>query len=235
MMLSQTLEIAAINSCLVHFHCVETFCFSFAHRFSIGLRSGLFPGHSSTSISFAWNHAMHLLVVWQGAPSHWKIKEGFDPKISPADGSIFGFKTSSMYLLAFILPSSTWILPTVLLDMQPHIMMLTGCFIVGAMHSGRHSSPTLCWTYLTPSLPNMEMHVLSLHKTLLESSLAHWRYSLSQFTLFCLCFLFRHGIFLRILASNPGSTSQRRMVLLLTSTPLSKSFSDVSRSFPSIL
>ena len=40
--------------------------FNHDQRFSIGLRSGLFPGHSSTSTLFSVYQFLHFLAVWQG-------------------------------------------------------------------------------------------------------------------------------------------------------------------------
>ena len=43
------------------------------HTFSIGLRYGLFPGHSSTYILFFFRNSVATFDQWQGAPSCMKI------------------------------------------------------------------------------------------------------------------------------------------------------------------
>ena len=54
---------------------------STAHNLSMGLRSGLFPGHGRTSAPLSSKNFMHLFALWQGdypawilkllTPSHW--------------------------------------------------------------------------------------------------------------------------------------------------------------------
>ena len=113
------------------------------HKFSIGFRSGLFPGQVSSSMLLSWNHFVHLRAVWHGAPSCWKTNSAPSPNMSRIEGNSFGSRTSWMYRVAFSIPFTTWIRPTPLQDMQPQIMTVTGCFMVGVKHSGKHSSPGL--------------------------------------------------------------------------------------------
>ena len=63
----------------ISFRTVELSVFSIlrliiAHRFSIGLRSGEFPGQSRMVISFSSKNVRIFLEVWHRARSCWKIQ-----------------------------------------------------------------------------------------------------------------------------------------------------------------
>ena len=51
-----------------------TLSFIIFHAFSIGLRSGLLPGHSNTQIFFFWRPCLTFREVWHGAPSCMKME-----------------------------------------------------------------------------------------------------------------------------------------------------------------
>jgi len=170
--------------------------YSLDDKFSIGFKSGLFSGHCSSFTPCDWNHIKHFPAVWQGAPSCWKMYDPLSPNRSRANGSNLASSTFWMYLSAFTLLSRTCRRPTLVLDTRPHTMMLTGCFIVGTVHSGsKSSSPALRGTYLIPSLPNIEMRVSSLQMTLAQSSFLQFKCSLAHCSLFCLCLAFGYGFF----------------------------------------
>ncbi len=50
------------------------FLLTIPHRFSMGFRSGEFPGQSSTPTPWSFNQLLVHLAVWAGAKSCWKIK-----------------------------------------------------------------------------------------------------------------------------------------------------------------
>ena len=114
-----------------------TWRLSLAHKFSMGLRSGLFPGQFITLMLLLVNQSTHFLAVWQGAPSCWNIKSWPCPKISLAEGSILGINTWLIYLSAFMFPSNTCNLPTEVLFIHPHTITRRGCLVVGVRQSGK--------------------------------------------------------------------------------------------------
>jgi len=133
--------IASISCCLLLGCFAETRRFNFDHKFSIGLRSGLFPGHGRTSTPLSESHFIHTRAVWHGAPSCWNKNGTPSPNRLRAEGSSFGCRTSLMYFLEFMIPSMTCNRPTPFHAMHPHTITPRGCFIVGVRHAGRHSSP----------------------------------------------------------------------------------------------
>ena len=103
-----------------------------------------------------------------------------------------------MYFEALTFPDRTWIRSTPHGVLHPHTITDNGCFIVACMHSGRQSSPCRLLTYRTPSLPNMEILVSSLHITLSQSSAVHVRCSFAHCARrFFLWVAFRKGFFPR--------------------------------------
>ena len=51
-------------------------CWTMAYKFSIGFKSGEFPGHWSfiqKELTFDWNHRWVMIAMWLGAPSCIKI------------------------------------------------------------------------------------------------------------------------------------------------------------------
>lgn len=157
----------ASRNCVLLLGCFSlTIFLGWLHRFLIGLRSGLFPGHSSSVIWLSWNHVLHTPATWHWVESWWHINASLWWKRSRAEG----FSISFMHLLALILPVMTQILPTHFDVIQPHIITPTGCFMVGVMQSGCKSSPILLLTYFMPSLPNKEILVPSLQITLSHCS-----------------------------------------------------------------
>ena len=219
-MWNQEAKMASISCCFLLGRRWATALFSRDHKFSIGFRSGLFPGQSNTATFLAANYFLQRCAVWQGAPSCWKIN-GSVPNRSRAECRSFGSKISPMYLEALMFPFSTCILPTPDADIQPQIMTDIGCFMVGVMHCGRPSSPGRLRTYRTPSLPKMEIFVSSLHKTHFHSSAPQLICSLAQSTRFCLWMLFRNGFLRGIRAFSPAEQRRRRTVRLDTETPAS--------------
>ena len=53
--------------------CLSTCLLKIDHKFSIGLRSGEFPGHGPKILMFySPSHLVNTFALWQGAPSSWK-------------------------------------------------------------------------------------------------------------------------------------------------------------------
>ena len=125
--------IADMSSCLMLGFFFAASRFNLAQRFSIGFRSGLFPGHWRRDTWWELNHVKHFLAVWHGAPSCWKMNVTSCPKMSRANDKSFGSSTALIYLSPLTVPSKIWSCPTQLQDMHPHTITETGCFIVGTV------------------------------------------------------------------------------------------------------
>jgi len=223
MMWNHELITTSISCCLFDGRFAATARFSRDHRFSMGFRSGLFPGHSSTWMLFSLNHDMHFFAVWHGAPSCWNVNGWSAPKMSRADASNLECRTSLMYFSAFTTPFSTCSRPTPSRDMHLHTIMLSGCFLVAVVHSGMQSSPGWRWTYRTPSLPKIDIRVSSVHRTCFHWSGVLLACSFAHFRCFWRCTAFRKGFFIKILAHKPADTNRRRTVRSETCTPASES------------
>ena len=72
----------SISSCLL-LGCFDATTFLRRdHKFSIGFRSGLFPGQVISSMLLSWNQFVHLRAVWHGAPSCSKTNSAPSPNIT---------------------------------------------------------------------------------------------------------------------------------------------------------
>ena len=202
---------ASISCCLFEGCFAAAARFSRDHRFSMWLRSGLFPGHSSTLMLFSLNQDWHFFAVWHGAPSCWKISGWLAPKMSRADASNLDWMTSLTYFSAFTIPFSTCRHPTPSWDMHPHTIMLRGCFMVAVVHSGMQSSGRRQMNR-TLSLQKIDMRVSSLYKTRFHCSTVQLACSFAHFRRFWRWTAFRKGFFLGILALKPADTNLRRTV-----------------------
>ena len=61
------------RSCILDGERSAIFLFKIVHKFSIGLRSGEFPGHVN-NVTLCWlNQVLTVFDVWAGAESCWKI------------------------------------------------------------------------------------------------------------------------------------------------------------------
>ena len=109
-----------------------TFCFMLVHRFSMGLRSGLDPGHGPrTSIPWSAIHLETLAVRWQGAPSCWKIVHSWI--------SMWGWRLScstDRYTLPLMVVflGMNQIAPLPDDEKQAQTMVVGACFTVGTTY-----------------------------------------------------------------------------------------------------
>ena len=139
----------SVSSRLVVTDTELTFSFSNLHSPSIGFWSGLLAGQGSTSIPVSSKYRVTAADRWHGAPSC--IKTAFP---SGHHWSICGWKrlfSTCMYWSDFIVPSTTCNPPVPWTEMDPHIMILAGCFTVCLMQSGWYCSPRLLLTYFCRS------------------------------------------------------------------------------------
>ena len=70
---TMVLIIATISFSIVEQSTLQILLLIIAHKFSIGLRSGEFPGQSIVVSPFSSKNARIFFEVWQGARSCWKI------------------------------------------------------------------------------------------------------------------------------------------------------------------
>ena len=100
------------------------------HRFSIGLRWGLWLGHSKKCKCFPLNHSTVTLAVCLGSLSCWKVN--LRPSLkSLEDWNRFPSRIS-LYLAPSIIHSIVISFPVPADDKHPQIMMLPpACFTVG--------------------------------------------------------------------------------------------------------
>ena len=102
------------------------------NNFSVGLRSGEFPGHGPKILMFCSpSHLVITLASWLGAPSRWK-KHCSSPNCSWMVGRSF-FQRICWYhsLFMAVILGNMVSEPTPLAEKQPHTWMVSGCFTVG--------------------------------------------------------------------------------------------------------
>ena len=128
---TQTSLIACIGFSALDSCSYATLSFMIVHRFSIGLRSGLFPGHSSREILFFFMTSVATFDSCHGTPSCMKIVQQWMCMCS------FSFSLSnSTYLGPFIVvlggmkyrPAVPWH------KMAPQIIWLDRCLIVATTY-----------------------------------------------------------------------------------------------------
>ena len=154
-----------------------TVSFIVVHRWSIGLRYGLFQGHSSSDVSFSFRNSV---AGWEETPSWMKIMQPSTCMCS------FGFSMSnSMYLAPTIVmlggPKYRPAVPRH--DMATQIIWLDGCFTVAITYylSIRFPNGSLMCTWrgtnccMVLSFPN---------NTFFQSARVQWRWRLVKSSLF---------------------------------------------------
>ena len=109
------------------------------HRFSIGFRSGEFPGHSKVVMLFSVMYLVTFFEVWQGAKSCWKIQSLLG-KIFVISGTSLCCRTL-IYLSEFIIPSTGCSVPGPWTVKQPQNIFLSGCFTCCSTCPARTGSP----------------------------------------------------------------------------------------------
>ena len=107
-----------------------TAIFRSLQRCSIGFKSGLWLGHSSTFTELSWSHSFDILPVSLGPLSCWKMNR--HPSLrSRALWSRFSSRMS-LYIAVFIFLYILTSLPVPATKKHPHSMMLPPpCFTVG--------------------------------------------------------------------------------------------------------
>ena len=117
------------------------------HKFSIGFKSGLFPGHGKTSTFYFLRYEVTTFASWQGTPSCINILHSW---MSMCNFNLAFDK--SKYFSPFIAVTGVKkksLLP--LLDMSPKSIWLRGCFMVSTSNFGSKRFPFCLrtWCFLT--------------------------------------------------------------------------------------
>ncbi len=143
--------------------------FNSLQRFSMGLRSGDWLGHSRTLKCFLRSHSFVARAVCLGSLSCWKTQ----PRLifnALADGRRFSLKISR-YMAPFILSFTQISRPGPFAEKQPQSMMFPPpCFTVGMVFFGCNSAFFLLQTRQVEFLPKSYILVSSDHMTFSQSS-----------------------------------------------------------------
>ena len=106
-----------------------TAIFKSYHRFSIGLRSGLWLGHSKTFKCFPLNHSSVALAVCLRSLSCWKLN------LCPSLKSLEDWNRFPSRISPYLAPSTSFPVPAD--EKHPYSMMLPPpCFTVGMVFLG---------------------------------------------------------------------------------------------------
>ncbi len=139
------------------------------NRFSMGLRSGDWLGHSRTLKCFLRSHSFVARAVCLGSLSCWKTQPRFIFN-ALADGRRFSLKISR-YMAPFILSFTQISRPGPFAEKHPQSMMFPPpCFTVGMVFFGCNSAFFLLQTRQVEFLPKSYILVLSDHMTFSQSS-----------------------------------------------------------------
>ncbi len=134
--------------------------FNSLQRFSMGLRSGDWLGHSRTLKCFLRSHSFVARAVCLGSLSCWKTQPHFIFN-ALADGRRFSLKISR-YMAPFILSFAQISRPGPFAEKQPQSMMFpTPCFTVGMVFFGCNSAFFLLQTRQVEFLPKSYILVSS--------------------------------------------------------------------------
>ncbi len=134
--------------------------FNSLQRFSMGLRSGDWLGHSRTVKCFLRSHSFIARVVCLGSLSCWKTQPRFIFN-ALADGRRFSLKISR-YMAPFILSFTQISRPGPFAEKQPQSMMFPPpCFTVGMVFFGCNSAFFLLQTRQVEFLPKSSILVSS--------------------------------------------------------------------------
>ena len=126
--------------------------FNSLQRFSMGLRSGDWLGHSRTLKCFSRIHSFVARAVCLGSLSCWKTQPRFIFNVL-ADGRRFSLKIS-WYMAPFILSFTRISRPGPFAEKQPQSMMFPPpCFTVGMVFFGCNSAFFLLQTQQVEFLP----------------------------------------------------------------------------------
>ncbi len=153
--------------------------FNSLQRFSMGLRSGDWLGHSRTLKCFLRSHSFVARAVCLGSLSCWKTQPCFIFN-ALADGRRFSLKISR-YMAPFILSFTQISRPGPFAEKQPQSMMFPPpCFTVGMVFFGCNSA-FLLQTRQVEFLPKSSILVSSDHMTFSQSSSGSSKCSLANF------------------------------------------------------
>ncbi len=134
--------------------------FNSLERFSMGLRSGDWLGHSRTLKCFLRSHSFVARAVCLGSLSCWKTQPRFIFN-ALADGRRFSLKISR-YMAPFILSFTQISRPGPFAEKQPQSMMFPPpCFTVGMVFFGCNSAFFLLQTRQVEFLPKSSILVSS--------------------------------------------------------------------------
>ncbi len=154
--------------------------FNSLQRFSMGLRSGDWLGHSRTLKCFLRSHSFVARAVCLGSLSCWKTQPRFIFN-ALADGRRFSLKISR-YMAPFILSFTQISRPGPFAEKQPQSMMFPPpCFTVGMVFFGCNSAFFLLQTRQVEFLPKSSILVSSDHMTFSQSSSGSSKCSLANF------------------------------------------------------
>ncbi len=194
--------------------------FNSLQRFSMGLRSGDWLGHSRTLKCFLRSHSFVARAVCLGSLSCWKTQPCFIFN-ALADGRRFSLKISR-YILSFTLISR----PGPFAEKQPQSMMFPPpCFTVGMVFFGCNSAFFLLQTRQVEFLPKSYILVSSDHMTFSQSSSGSSKCSLANFRRAWTCTGLSRGTRLALQDLSPWRRSVLLMVAFVTLVPaLCRSF-----------
>ncbi len=154
--------------------------FNSLQRFSMGLRSGDWLGHSRTLKCFLRSHSFVARAVCLGSLSCWKTQPRFSFN-ALADGRRFSLKISR-YMAPFILSFTQISHPGPFAEKQPQSMMFPPpCFTVVMVFFGCNSAFFLLQTRQVEFLPKSSILVSSDHMTFSQSSSGSSKCSLANF------------------------------------------------------
>ncbi len=198
--------------------------FNSLQRFSMGLRSGDWLGHSRTLKCFLRSHSFVARAVCLGSLSCWKTQPRFIFN-ALADGRRFSLKISR-YMAPFILSFTQISRPGPFAEKQPQSMMFSPpCFTVGMVFFGCNSAFFLLQTRQVEFLPKSSILVSSDHMTFSQSSSGSSKCSLANFIQAWTCTGLSRGTRLALQDLSPWRRSVLLMVAFVTLVPaLCRSF-----------
>jgi hypothetical protein len=224
--LHSSAEISRHHACLIQrtssvmlFGCRRrTLRFKIIHRFSMGFRSGEFPGHSRIWIPFDFSQSRTDLAVCAGAESCWKIRHlCIVIVIGTLLTRIFLYSTA----FTFVPWSTKYREPRPACEKHPHTMTLGECFTVRTVYFGLNRWPIGLRT-IVAGAPNWQIDVSSEKRTQDQSSADQFRCFLQNFNRFSRCWLVRSGFLAGWRAASLNSfRSRRRIVRVLACTRVS--------------
>ncbi len=198
--------------------------FNSLQRFSMGLRSEDWLGHSRTLKCFLRSHSFVARAVCLGSLSCWKTQPRFIFN-ALADGRRFSLKISR-YMAPFILSFTQISRPGPFAEKQPQSMMFPPpCFTVGMVFFGCNSAFCLLQTRQVEFLPKSYILVSSDHMTFSQSSSGSLKCSLANFRRAWTCTGLSRGTRLALQDLSPWRRSVLLMVAFVTLVPaLCRSF-----------